>query len=132
MDLYIVYMSASDHSAEVYTSFDDAFYAFRELLSSSDGSGTMDDVRKVVVRDEKPFVEETKDGDWISIIKVNPKDTAKVISEVVPHKELRYYFEVVLSGTGTSMDEAWLDAVEHFTNDPGDMQGALRVEEVDE
>jgi hypothetical protein len=31
----------------------------------------------------------------------------------------RYYFPIILSGTGESPEEAWQEAVECFADDPG-------------
>lgn len=132
MDLYIVYLSASDHSADVFMNFQEAYECFQDLKGEeSEKNYTEEDIRKSV-DGGTPVVFELNNGNWLSLLKVDPRDTAKIISEVVPHKEMRYYFGVELSGTGTTMDEAWLDAIEHFTNDPGDIQGALRVEEIED
>ncbi len=32
---------------------------------------------------------------------------------------LQYYFKVTISGTGKSPDDAWADAIEQFSMEPG-------------
>ena len=44
-----------------------------------------------------------------------------------------YYFPIVISGSGETMDEAWESAVEGFSSDPGlyDSEN-VEVEEIEE
>jgi len=131
MNIFLVYLSASDHSADLFPSFEEAYVEWRELMGDTSEPVPMEEVRKRVM-DGTPVVFELNDGNWLSFMMINPRNTAMIISALKPEKELRYYFDVQVSGVGTTMEEAWLDAIEHFCNDPGDPQGALRVEEVEE
>jgi hypothetical protein len=43
-----------------------------------------------------------------------------------------YEFKVTLAGSGDNPDEAWLDAVEGFTQDPGPTPEPEDIQEIEE